>query len=98
MAINAISSIVTNAQQIGKTGSAQQSESSFSNILTQAIDNIEETEAEVQLANDGLLTGETDDIHTALIASQKAEIAVSLAVEVRNRVLEAYNSVMNMQV
>lgn len=98
MAINAISSIVNSAQQISKAGATQQSESSFSNILTQAIDNIEETEAEVQLANDGLLTGETDDIHTALIASQKAEIAVSLAVEVRNRVLEAYNSVMNMQV
>ena len=98
MAINAISSIVTNAQQIGKTGGTQQSEGSFSNILTQALDNVQETEAQAQTVNNGLLTGETDDIHTALIASQKAEIAVSLAVEVRNRVLEAYNSVMNMQV
>ena len=98
MAINSISSIVSSAQQISKSGSAQQSEGSFSNVLSQAMDNVEETEAAAQTANDGLLTGETTDIHTALIASQKAEIAVSLAVEVRNRVLEAYNSVMNMQV
>ncbi len=98
MAIQSISSIVNGAQQIGKVGGTQQSESSFSNLLSQAIDNVEETEAQAQTVNNGLLTGETDDIHTALIASQKAEIAVSLAVEVRNRVLEAYNNIMNMQV
>lgn len=98
MAIQSISSIVNGAQQIGKVNSTQQSDTSFSNILSQAIDNVEETEAQAEAANNGLLTGETTDIHSALIASQKAEIAVSLAVEVRNRVLEAYNNVMNMQV
>jgi flagellar hook-basal body complex protein FliE len=98
MELSSIGSVIQSAQSIGKTGSAQQSESSFSNILSDAIDNIKETEAAAETANEALLTGESDDIHSALIASQKAEIAVSYAVEIRNRVVEAYNSIMDMQV
>ena len=97
MELSSINSVVSGAQSIGKTGGTQQNESSFSNILGDAVDYIKETEAEAQAANEALLTGESDDIHTALIASQKAEIAVSYAVEIRNRAIEAYNSIMEMQ-
>jgi flagellar hook-basal body complex protein FliE len=88
----------TNLQSIGGTSGAQQSESSFSNILSEAIGNIAEAKAQAQAANDALLTGDSGDIHTALIAAQKAEVAVSYAVEIRNRVIEAYNNIMEMQV
>jgi len=50
------------------------------------------------LENENLLTGETDSIHTPVIAGQKAELALSLAVQVRNKVIEAYHEIMNMQV
>ena len=96
--IDSISSVVSNAQRISKIGSAQESTSIFSNILSDALDNMKETEAGAETANEALLTGESDDIHTALIEAQKAEIAVSLAVEVRDRVIEAYNSIIDMQV
>jgi flagellar hook-basal body complex protein FliE len=96
--ISSISNVVSNAQQISSVGNTQESTSSFSNILSDALDNIKETEAEAQAANQALLTGESDDIHTALIAAQKANVAVSLAVEVRNRVVEAYNKITEMQV
>ena len=98
MELSSISNAVSSIQGIAKTGSATQSENGFSNILSEAIDNIEETEAAQQAANDALLTGESDDIHTALIAAQKAEIAVSYAVEIRNKVIESYDSILNMQV
>ena len=98
MELSSISGAVSNVQSITKTGSTQQSESGFSNILSEAIDYIEETEAEQQAANDALLTGESDDIHTALIAAQKAEIAVSYAVQIRNKLIESYDSILNMQV
>jgi len=96
--VNNISSVISNAQSINSIGSTKESTSSFSNILSDALDNIQETEAEAETANEALLTGESDDIHTALIAAQKAEIAVSVAVEVRDRVIEAYNSIIDMQV
>ncbi len=96
--VNNISSVISNAQQISGVGQSKESTSSFSNILSDAIDNMQTTEAEAETANNALLTGESDDIHSALISAQKAEIAVSLAVEVRNRVIEAYNKITEMQV
>ncbi len=98
MELSAISNAVSSIQNVTKTGSATQSENGFSNILSEAIDNIEETEAAEQAANNALLTGESDDIHTALIAAQKAEIAVSYAVQIRNKLVESYDKIMNMQV
>ena len=98
MELSSISNAVSSVQSITETGNAQQSESGFSNILSEAIDYIEETEAEQQAANNVLLTGESDDIHTALIAAQKAEIAVSYAVQIRNKLMESYDKILNMQV
>lgn len=98
MDVKSISNVINNAQALGKTGGSVQGEGSFTNILSEALNFVDETEAESRAANEAILTGESDDIHTALIASQKAEVAVGLAVEVRNKVVEAYNSIMNMQV
>lgn len=97
MELSSISSVINSAQSVSSAGSVQQIGSSFSNILSEALDYVNETEAESKAANEALLTGESDDIHTALIAAEKAEIAVSYAVEIRNRVVEAYNSIMDMQ-
>jgi flagellar hook-basal body complex protein FliE len=45
-----------------------------------------------------LLTGDVDDISSVMIDSEKAKIALSLTIEIRNKILEAYNELMNMQV
>jgi flagellar hook-basal body complex protein FliE len=98
MVLNNIEGVLSGAQQLNDIKSMQQSTGGFSNVLSQALESIKETEAEAETANEALLTGESDDLHTALIAAQKAEVAVSLAVEVRDRVLEAYNTILGMQV
>ena len=41
-------------------------------------------------------TGQTSDIHSVMIASQKATVALELTTQVRNKVLEAYQEVMRM--
>lgn len=97
MSINPIGNAFSGAQKAAQASEATENQS-FSNILSEAIDYMEETEAESSAANEALLTGDSDDIHTALIASQKAELAVSYAVQIRNKLIEAYNDIMNMQV
>ncbi len=74
------------------------SDENFTDILSQAIGNARETEATAQQQNAALLTGESDDLHTPVIEAQRAELALSLAIQIRNKVLEAYNEVMRMQV
>lgn len=96
MQVNNINGIVPKLDHIGT--STQSKESNFSDILSQAVGNIRETEGAAQQGNASLLTGETDDLHTPVIETQKAELALNLAIQVRNKVLEAYNEVMRMQV
>jgi len=75
--------------------SSQTSESSFTDILKNAMENMEQTEAVAK--NDEMLvaTGQVDDLHTVVIDAAKAELALTMFVQVRNKALEAYNEIMN---
>ena len=77
---------------------ARREGTSFGEMLTKAIDSVNRQELEAQRAALLLASGEITDIHTVTIAAQKAELALDLALAVRNKVLEAYQEVMRMQV
>lgn len=76
------------------TGSAGE----FQNMLSDAIDAADQTDAIDQLGTAGLLAGDTNNLHEAVIESEKADIALRLTVQIRNKVVDAYNEVMRMQV
>lgn len=97
MQVNSLESILSNFEGISSKKDAGKPESNFTDILGEAIENVKETEAQAEAENYALLTGESDNIHSAMIAAQKAEVAVSLAVQIRNKVIESYNTVMGMQ-
>ena len=44
-----------------------------------------------------LLSGEGEDIHTVALATQQSELAFELFLQVRNKVVQAYQEVMRMQ-
>ena len=96
MQISSVGNNVAGIDKISQIGETQP-EQSFTDILNQAIDDANATDAEVQEVNQDLLTGENDSIHTAMIAAERAELALSLAIQIRNKVVDAYNEVMNMQ-
>jgi flagellar hook-basal body complex protein FliE len=43
------------------------------------------------------LTGENEELHTTILATQKAELAFELGLQVRNKVVDAYQEIMKMQ-
>jgi flagellar hook-basal body complex protein FliE len=45
-----------------------------------------------------VLTGESTNLHQAIISMQEASVAFSLMVEVRNKIVESYQELMRMQV
>ena len=45
-----------------------------------------------------LLTGETEDVHKTLLAVQKTDLAFEMLLEVRNKVVQAYQEIMRIQV
>lgn len=70
----------------------------FKEVLNEAIDRFERVGDENALSTLDLLTGNTDDLSNTMISAQKSEIAVNLTVAVRNKAVEAYKEIMNMQV
>ena len=45
-----------------------------------------------------LLIGESDDLAGLLIDAQKAELSLNLALQIRNKFVDAYNEIIRMQV
>lgn len=70
----------------------------FKDFLSQAVDQAELTAADNRAYTDALLMGELNDLHTAPIAAREAELAISLTVQIRDRVVDAYTEIMRMQV
>jgi flagellar hook-basal body complex protein FliE len=71
---------------------------SFSQMLNNALKDLNDTQVKADNLTLGLLTGEIQDIHQATVAMQEAKLAMQLAVEVRNKVIEAYQELSRMQV
>ncbi|MCL1821101.1 MAG: flagellar hook-basal body complex protein FliE [Oscillospiraceae bacterium] len=69
----------------------------FSEMFNKALSNVASSDYEDKTTNLGLLTGELDNIHTATIAAEKAEIMLNLTVQVRNKIVEGYQEIMRMQ-
>ena len=71
---------------------------SFAETLSQAVTEVNQTQKTADQAAQILAAGETDNIPEVMIAAEKADIAMKLMVQVRNKVIDAYQEVMKMQV
>lgn len=85
----------------GITTDRTDSEDSFDNILAAAMNMIKETDRYQNAAEEAEISfalGESNSTHELLVAQEKANIALSYTVAVRDKVLEAYKEIMNMQI
>ncbi len=74
-----------------------EAQKSFSNYLKQSIEQLNRTQIESDRLTNKLAMGENVELHDVMIASQKAFITMQLAMEVRNKAVEAYQEIMRMQ-
>jgi flagellar hook-basal body complex protein FliE len=77
--------------------SSKSADSPFSDLLTDAVGKVSQLEDQARAAVDGLMTGSGVDVHQAMIASEKASMAFEMALAVRNKAIQSYQSVMSMQ-
>ncbi len=87
----ATSPIATPSSTAGSGGAFQ---SAFAN----AISKVESFQQNAQTSVDKFLSGEGEELHHVAIASQEAELSFQLFMQVRNKIVGAYNQVMQMQV
>jgi len=77
----------------GATGGA-----GFGQALQQAIAGLNSLETGADTATTALAAGNTADLATAVVAAEKANLGLELAVQVRNRAISAYQQIMQMQI
>ncbi len=69
----------------------------FSSLLRDAVGQIHVLEDQAHQAVEGLMNGSGVDVHQAMIATQKADMAFEMALSVRNKAVQAYQQIMSMQ-
>jgi flagellar hook-basal body complex protein FliE len=70
----------------------------FSSFIEHALGEVDAKLRAADAEKTKVLTGETNNLHQAVIAMQEASVAFSLMVEVRNKLVESYQELMRMQV
>ncbi len=70
--------------------------SSFGDLFKEAVLRLDQLQKEADGAAVDLATGGSVDIHDVMIAFQKADLGMQLAVQVRNKLVEAYQEIMRM--
>jgi len=69
----------------------------FQKVLTGAINQVESLNNDASQAVQKFLSGDDEELHTTILATQKAELAFQLGLQVRNKVVDAYQEIMKMQ-
>lgn len=71
---------------------------SFGAILKNSINEVNNFRQEADRAVEALASGNGKDIHQTMIAVEKAEVSFKLMMQVRNKIISAYEEVMRMQI
>ena len=82
------------------TGSSKpaSTRSSFGEFMQQSIDEVNQLQNQADDAVQELSTGKNKDIHGTLIALEKADISFQLLMQIRNKIIAAYQEIMRMQI
>lgn len=71
---------------------------SFAQHLKEAVDNVNKLQINADIETQKLVAGEAENLHQVLIATEEAKIALELTVQVRNKIIEAYQEISRMQI
>ncbi|HEY4578698.1 MAG TPA: flagellar hook-basal body complex protein FliE [Savagea sp.] len=71
-------------------------EVSFGTMLKEAIQQVDQLQKVSDMNTQKLVQGKDVDLHTVMITAQKASIALTATIEVRNKVVEAYQEISRM--
>lgn len=70
---------------------------SFGDVINDAISKVNDLQVDSSQKTEDFISGVSDDIHSVVIAGSKADLALQMTLQVRNKVMEAYKEIMNMQ-
>ena len=97
-ALSAGIAMVKPVEPLAPAGKSVEGGSEFQNVLSGMIGTVKSTQGEAGRQMSSFLNGESIDIHQVATTMQKADLTFELAIEVRNKMMQAYQEVMRMQI
>ena len=70
---------------------------SFKDIVNNELEKLNNQRLQADKLTEDFISGSVNDLHTVLIATDEARLSLELAVQVRNKLVEAYKEINNMQ-
>ncbi|MBK7293246.1 MAG: flagellar hook-basal body complex protein FliE [Holophagaceae bacterium] len=87
----------TSKSGLGSATGGADGDLAFGDLLKQALQEVNQASAQAEDEARNLMTGESADMHTAMLAVQKADLSFQMMMAVRSKLIDAYREVMRMQ-
>ena len=79
-------------------GAAGGSDGDFSKVLMDSINEVNRLQSEAADATNRLATGQSTNVAEVMVAVQKADIAFSMLMEIKNKLMDAYQEIQQMRI
>lgn len=90
-------SIMSNGINNSNETDTKSAAASFENVLSSKISELNDKQVQADNLIQDFAAGNVDDLHKVMIASQEAMLSMEMAVQIRNKAVEAYKELNNMQ-
>ena len=84
-------------ESIGTAGASSSYANPFAGVMRDAIQATQQLETNASNAVTGLISGSGVDVHTAMIATEKSNLAFEMMLSFRNKAVSAYQQLMGLQ-
>jgi len=100
MGIKGIGKVIqeVSTKGVDKASNASGGKESFADVLKSSIEKVNGLQNEADQATQDLLVGKDTNIHQVMIAMEKADLSFQMMMQVRNKIVNAYEEMMRMQV
>src|SRR3954452_3871000 len=89
---------IQQVQPLTPAAAAKTDTGEFRNALQSAIHEVERSGATADQGVKSFLSGEDGELHSSILATQKAELEFDMFLQVRNKVVSAYQEIMRVQI
>jgi flagellar hook-basal body complex protein FliE len=89
---------VTAGGIVAPAAAGSSSGAAFQNVFEKAVAGVQDLRQNADQGIERFLAGDGEELHTVVMATQKAELAFELLLQVRNKVVSAYQEIMRMQI
>lgn len=97
MKLNPIVSQMLPLNGLAQPTATSTSQVSFGEMLSTQLGKVEQAQTKADVLTQQLVSGQKVELHEVMIATQEAKLMLEMTMQVRNKVVEAYKEMMNMQ-